>query len=30
MPSLYERQVVEVGGIAYVEYGDEPEPLVGL
>ncbi|MFM7447645.1 MAG: hypothetical protein ACKO24_03475 [Leptolyngbyaceae cyanobacterium] len=21
------RQVVEVGGIPYVEYGDEPEPL---
>jgi hypothetical protein len=26
MSSLYERQVVEVGGILYVEYGDEPEP----
>jgi hypothetical protein len=26
MSSLYQRQVVEVGGIPYVEYGDEPEP----
>jgi hypothetical protein len=25
MSSLYERQVVEVGGIPYVEYGDVPE-----
>lgn len=27
MSSLYERQVVEVCGTPYVEYGDEPEPL---
>lgn len=27
MSSLYERQVVEVGGIPYVEYGDEPEQV---
>lgn len=26
MSNLCERQVVEVGGIPYVEYGDEPEP----
>jgi hypothetical protein len=27
MSSLSERQVVEVCGILYVEYGDAPEPL---
>jgi hypothetical protein len=26
MSSLYERQTVEVGGIPFVEYGDEPDP----
>jgi hypothetical protein len=25
MSSLYQRQVVEVGGIPYVEHGDVPE-----